>query len=204
MAAQGYYDENGVWHDPGEDANGNTPTAGDGPITDTPGPPPPVIDQPTTTPPGPTGTAPVFTPPPWSNDSGLPAIPGYTPPPVFASPSPDHIGDDPGYRFRRTEGEDALQHWAAARGTLNDSGTAKALVDYGQNAASQEYQNVWNRAWNTYSTNVKSQYVDPYTFALRGWEDNSAAIQHTNDNAYQRAWDQFLEQMREYELPLHA
>lgn len=97
----------------------------------------------------------------------LPPIPGPPPPFQYAdyegaqpftyddwrAPSVEQAMQDPGYQFRVGQGVGALQRWAAAKGTLNDSGTAKALIDYGQNAGSQEYANVWNRDFNAYQTN---------------------------------------------------
>ena len=61
--------------------------------------------------------------------------------------------DDPSYQFRLSEGEKALQKSAAARGGLMGGGTLKALANYGQQAASQEYQAAFNRAKSTFDTN---------------------------------------------------
>ncbi len=47
--------------------------------------------------------------------------------------------DDPSYQWRFQQGEDAIQKSAAARGSLLTGGTLKDLLNYGQNAASQEY-----------------------------------------------------------------
>jgi hypothetical protein len=52
---------------------------------------------------------------------------------------------DPSYKFRLDQGEGALQSSAAARGGLLNGGTLKAISDYGQNAASQEYASAYNR-----------------------------------------------------------
>jgi hypothetical protein len=52
---------------------------------------------------------------------------------------------DPGYGFRFSEGLKALERSAAARGGLLSGGTGKALTRYGQEAASQEYGNAYNR-----------------------------------------------------------
>lgn len=57
--------------------------------------------------------------------------------------------NDPGYQFRLDQGNKALQNSAAAKGTLLTGGTVKAAQDYGQNAASAEYGNVFNRALTT-------------------------------------------------------
>jgi hypothetical protein len=52
---------------------------------------------------------------------------------------------DPGYAFRMKEGQRALESSAAARGGLLSGGTGKALVNYGQEAGSQEFGNAYNR-----------------------------------------------------------
>lgn len=52
---------------------------------------------------------------------------------------------DPGYQFRMKQGQNALQSSAAARGGLNSGATMKALQRYGQDFASNEYNNAYNR-----------------------------------------------------------
>lgn len=52
---------------------------------------------------------------------------------------------DPGYKFRLSEGLKALDANAAARGGLISGNALKAAQGYGQNLASEEYQNAFNR-----------------------------------------------------------
>tara|TARA_R110002126_G_scaffold155533_1_gene302572 strand:+ start:330 stop:998 length:669 start_codon:yes stop_codon:yes gene_type:complete len=52
---------------------------------------------------------------------------------------------DPGYAFRLSEGQKALERSAAARGGLLSGGTGKALQRFGQEMGSQEYMNAFNR-----------------------------------------------------------
>jgi hypothetical protein len=52
---------------------------------------------------------------------------------------------DPGYQFRMSEGMKALERGAAARGGLLSGGTLRATQRFGQDLASQEYQNAFNR-----------------------------------------------------------
>lgn len=52
---------------------------------------------------------------------------------------------DPGYAFRLSEGQKALDRSAAARGGLISGAALKAAGRYGQDMASQEYQNAFNR-----------------------------------------------------------
>ena len=53
---------------------------------------------------------------------------------------------DPGYGFRLREGERALERMQSARGNLLSGGAIKAGQRYGQDLASQEYMNAFNRA----------------------------------------------------------
>jgi hypothetical protein len=52
---------------------------------------------------------------------------------------------DPGYAFRQAEGMKALERSAAARGNLLSGSTMKGVQRFGQDLASQEYQNAFNR-----------------------------------------------------------
>lgn len=60
---------------------------------------------------------------------------------------------DPGYAFRMSEGLKAVDRQAAARGGLISGGALKASQRYGQDLASQEYQNAYNR-YQTNRTNL--------------------------------------------------
>jgi hypothetical protein len=59
---------------------------------------------------------------------------------------------DPGYQFRMDQGQQALERSAAARGGLISGGTGKALTEYGQDYASGEYSNAYNRFNNDQTT----------------------------------------------------
>lgn len=52
---------------------------------------------------------------------------------------------DPGYAFRLAEGQKALERSAAARGGLLSGSALKGAQRFGQDLASQEYQNAFNR-----------------------------------------------------------
>jgi hypothetical protein len=53
---------------------------------------------------------------------------------------------DPGYGFRLREGEKALERMQSARGNLLGGAAIKAGQRFGQDLASQEYMNAFNRA----------------------------------------------------------
>lgn len=69
--------------------------------------------------------------------------PGYG---SLAKPfSATQFEQDPGYAFRQAEGMKALERSAAARGGLLSGSTMKGIQRFGQDLASQEYQNAFNR-----------------------------------------------------------
>lgn len=57
----------------------------------------------------------------------------------------DQFQQDPGYAFRQAEGMKALERSASARGNLLSGSTMKGIQRFGQDLASQEYQNAFNR-----------------------------------------------------------
>jgi hypothetical protein len=80
----------------------------------------------------------------------------------FSAPTGLTEQNDPGYQARLNLGSDALQRSAAARGGLLTGNTAKALDTYAQDYASNEYGNVYNRAYNQYATRY-NQYEQNQT-----------------------------------------
>lgn len=57
----------------------------------------------------------------------------------------DELVQDPGYQFRLAQGTKALEGAAAARGNYISGDQLKAVSDYGQEAASQEFGNAFAR-----------------------------------------------------------
>ena len=64
---------------------------------------------------------------------------------------------DPGYGFRFSEGQKALDRQAAARGGIMSGAALKAATRFGQDMGSQEYGNAYNRALTSYNTGVASE-----------------------------------------------
>lgn len=58
---------------------------------------------------------------------------------------PNAVTQDPSYQWRLNQGTNALENSAAARGGLLSGNTARAVTDYAQGAASQEYGNQFDR-----------------------------------------------------------
>lgn len=55
------------------------------------------------------------------------------------------IYNDPSYQFRLQQGQDSIQSSAAAQGGLLSGATLKALQNFGQESASQEFGNAYSR-----------------------------------------------------------
>lgn len=158
--------------------------------------------------------APAFTAPKWQ---GAGAAPTLNAPAAFQAPDANAMTLDPGYQFRLKQGQQALENSASARGTLRGGAQLKALVDYQQGAASQEYGNVYARARDVYDANVAREQAvygakrDAYgadaserqaafnanfrgaeaEYAPRSayWQAENLAGQRGAELNFQRAWD---------------
>jgi len=78
-------------------------------------------------------------------DVGVNALPELVQASKYTPFGMDQFKADPGYAFRLSEGQKALERSAAARGGLLSGGTGKALQRFGQELGSQEYTNAFNR-----------------------------------------------------------
>lgn len=78
-------------------------------------------------------------------DVGVNALPELVNASKYTPFGMDQFTADPGYAFRLSEGQKALERSAAARGGLLSGGTGKALQRFGQDYGSQEYTNAFNR-----------------------------------------------------------
>jgi hypothetical protein len=113
----------------------------------------------------------------------------------FQAPTDITEQNDPGYQARLALGQQALQRSAAAQGTLNTGGTEAALTQYAQNYASNEYQNVYNRALGQYQQ-AYQQYLGGYGQALQTYQTQQQAEQQAYGQAlgtYQQNYNQYLQ-----------
>jgi hypothetical protein len=94
----------------------------------------------------------------------------------FSAPTGADESNDPGFKARLKAGNDAIQASAAARGTLLTGNTAKALTDYGQDYASNEFEKVYGRALDTYKTN--------YNKAFGEYQDRKSTFYSNQDNPF--------------------
>lgn len=67
--------------------------------------------------------------------------------------NPTDLQSDPGYQFTLQQGQQAIQRAAAAKGGLFSSGTLKSLAGYTTGTANQYFNDAYNRAANTFTTN---------------------------------------------------
>lgn len=119
--------------------------------------------------------------------------------PDFTAPTGQQALDaDPGYAFRVGQGSKALEASAAARGVLNTGGTLKDVLNYGQQAASQEYAGAYDRALGGYRTNrsnasdiyntnygnLASAYGMNFNTAKSVFDTNTQNLQHDYDTNF--------------------
>lgn len=74
----------------------------------------------------------------------------------FTAPTAEQARETPGYQFALDQGEKAVQAGASANGSLLTGGTLNAEQQFGQNLADTNYNNVYNRALQTYGTNYNT------------------------------------------------
>lgn len=105
---------------------------------------------------------------------------------------------DPGYNFRMSEGVNALDKSAAARGMLFSGAQGKGITRYGQDYGSNEYANAYNRyqneyqnAFNRYQTNQSNQY---------NRLANMAGLGQTANNALQTAGSNYANSAGNYAM----
>lgn len=63
---------------------------------------------------------------------------------LYNNPS-EFLSEDPGYQFRLSEGQKAVERSAASGGFLQSGNLGTALTKYGQDMATQEYQSAFDR-----------------------------------------------------------
>lgn len=74
----------------------------------------------------------------------------------FTAPTAAEAAQTPGYQFQLSQGLNALQNSAAARGGLLSGRTLADMNNYAQGAASTNYQNVFNNALTQYQNAYQS------------------------------------------------
>lgn len=134
-----------------------------------------------------------WTPP---TPKALPGVPTFDPG-TFTPPTLEDAENDPGYQLALKEGGDAFLANKAAAGTVNTSGTLKDFIKYNQAAASQQYNNVWQRNASAYQMNLGAKEA-AFAPALTGYTTEAANTQHQNDVANSDSWNNFVQQYNIY------
>lgn len=97
------------------------------------------------------------------------------------------LATEPGYQFRLSEGVNALNKKAAASGGLLSGAALKAAERYGQDYASNEYQNAYNRYWNT-----RNQVLNPVQSLLGQGQTTANNLGAAGMNYATRAGDNMM------------
>ena len=117
-----------------------------------------------------------FTPPAYEGATPF-SRPEYASAQPFTGLSVDEMNADPGYQFRMQQGQQALERSGAAKGVTNTGGNLRDILDYGQQAGSQEYGAAYGRKLNDYTTNEQNRfntYQTNYANAMGAYNQNEA------------------------------
>jgi len=107
---------------------------------------------------------------------------------------------DPGYQFRMDEGVRAIDQMGAAKGKRLSGEQLKAVMDYGQNMGSQEYQRAYDR-YNTDRTKRYNMLAGPMQLGtgqvgqMGDYITNAGAAQSASTVASNNAWNKALQGM---------
>lgn len=104
----------------------------------------------------------------------------------FTQPTGADVQADPSYQFRFDQAMQGMTNNKAAQGLFNSGGTLYDLGNLASNFASEDYSNVWNRDYNLWNQDNSNK------LAAFG------ANQGTSNEAYNRAWQQYLNQQQTY------
>lgn len=94
---------------------------------------------------------------------------------------------DPGYAFRLSEGTKALERTAAARGGLLSGSTLKGAQRFGQDLASQEYTNAFNR----YQVN-RSNQINPLQSLMGSGQSATNVLGTAGQNYANQAGEAYM------------
>jgi hypothetical protein len=114
-----------------------------------------------------------------------PDLSGFEDMPAFNA---DAMRDDPGYQFRLDEGQKGIERTAAARGGVLSGAAVKAAERFGQDYASNEYGNSFNRYQTTRGNKLQTYLTNQNTDQTNranavqdfGLNQNTAQLNNTN------------------------
>lgn len=139
---------------------------------------------------------------PYQVQGTAPSAPNFTP---YTAPTLAQLQDSPGYQARLDAGLLAGNRSAAAKGTVLNGGTQKALNRYGQDYASNEYNNLFGQGLATNQNNNSllqtgfgdslSSFNSTNQFGLNARQQNQNEFQQ---NVVQPAQQTFQNQYQSY------
>lgn len=109
-------------------------------------------------------------------------LPGYQDLPAF---NPDMMKDDPGYQFRLDQGTKGLTNAYAGKGNFLSGAALKGITQYGQDYASNEYQNAFGRYQTQRSNNLQDFLTNQNTSQANranGQQDYATAFDRYQQN----------------------
>lgn len=104
----------------------------------------------------------------------------------FTAPTLEEAQNAPGYQFGLQQGQQALSNSQAAQGVYRTGGSLKDLFNYTNQAATQNYGNVFNQDAQVYTTNRNN--------AAQNYMTNYTGSKDAFDRTYQSALDTFRPQ----------
>ena len=113
----------------------------------------------------------------------------YAAPTKKADPTMGDVSADPGFQFRLNEGLKAIQRSASAKGTLLGGDTMKALERYGQDYASNEYGNAYNRTRGAFENDRnfnENQYASQYGRSMGEYQNAYSVFNNNQNNQFNR------------------
>lgn len=96
--------------------------------------------------------------------------------------NPGSIQNSAAYKFRFDQGLDALNRQLGAKGLLNSGNRLIDTTNYGQNAASQEYDNQFKRLSDVYGTNAQG-YIGAENANTNQWQAQGNVLNNYYNNA---------------------
>jgi hypothetical protein len=102
----------------------------------------------------------------------------------FAAPTMDQVQNEPGYALGLKQGQGALEHSAAARGSYFTPNTFQGLSQFATDYAGSKYNDALTREAGLYSLNEGT--------AKSIFDTNTANALTASNQAYQNAWNEYL------------
>lgn len=110
--------------------------------------------------------------------------------PEFDAPSYEEMMADPAYQFRIKQAQQMMENSASAKGMLHNPNTVRALQDYSQEAASQEYDKIYSRRRGEHelaTSDAQSTYAANQAERMGGFDRNYQAARDESTLGFDRA-----------------